>query len=165
MAENNPNPTEQQEGTPAEKTFTQADVDAIVSKRLAKAMKNVPSEEELTAYRSWKESQQTEQQKIDKLKTDYNESKTNLEKANAEIERLKRSAYVQSKGFTGDEAEFIAFKAAKMVDDKTTFEKAVDSIAETRKKVKFDWTAPVGAGAKESGTNNAMNDIIRSAFK
>ena len=165
MAENNPNPTEQQEGNPAEKTFTQADVDAIVSKRLAKAMKNVPSEEELTAYRSWKESQQTEQQKIDKLKTDYNESVTNLEKANAEIERLKRSAYVQGKGFTGDEAEFIAFKAAKMVDDKTTFEKAVDSIAEKRTKVKFDWTAPVGAGAKENGANNAMNDLIRSAFK
>ena len=49
---------------------------------------------------------------------------------------MKRDKYVLSKGLTGDDAEFIAFKALKMVDDKTTFEQAVDKLTENRQKVK-----------------------------
>ncbi len=70
-----------------------------------------------------------------------------------------------SKGLTGDDAEFIAFKALKMVDDKTTFEQAVDKLTESRQKVKFDWTAPAGGGEKPNATNAAMNSLIRGALK
>ena len=88
-----------------------------------------------------------------------------LSTTQAELESLKRSYYVASKGLTGDEAEFIAFKAAKMVDDKTTFEQAVDALTADRKKTTFDWTAPVGDGNKKPGANDAMNALIRGAFK
>lgn len=60
------------------------------------------------------------------------------------METLKRSNYLASKGLTGDKAEFIAFKAGKMVDDKTAFEQAVDALTADRKKTTFDWTAPLG---------------------
>ena len=56
----NPNPAPVPEPTPA-KTFTQEEVDAMIGKRLAKAMKGIPSEEEIAAYRAWREGQQTEQ--------------------------------------------------------------------------------------------------------
>ena len=46
-----------------EKTFTQADVDKMIAARLERERKKYPSEDEMTAYRSWKESQQTEQEK------------------------------------------------------------------------------------------------------
>lgn len=88
-----------------------------------------------------------------------------LSTTQAELESLKRSYYVASKGLTGEEAEFIAFKAGKMVDDKTTFEQAVDALTADRKKTTFDWTAPVGGGSKKTGENDVMNALIRGALK
>ena len=66
---------------------------------------------------------------------------------------------------SGEEAEFIAFKALKMVDDKTTFEQAVDSLTADRKKTTFDWTAPVGDGSKKTSENDVMNALLRGALK
>lgn len=166
MSEPNPTPTPAPtpEPTPA-KTFTQEEVDAMIGKRLAKAMKGVPSEEELTAYRTWKDSQQTEQERQAKRDKELAESKSALSAAQSELEQVKRDKYVLSKGLTGEDAEFIAFKALKMVDDKTTFEQAVDKLTENRQKVKFDWTAPAGGGDKPNATNAAMNSLIRGALK
>ena len=102
------------------------------------------------------------------LRTKTTEAETaagTLSTTQAELESLKRSYYVASKGLTGDEAEFIAFKAGKMVDDKTTFEQAVDALTADRKKTTFDWTAPVGGGSKKTGENDVMNALIRGALK
>lgn len=155
---------ESEGGAPA-KTFTQEDVDAIVSKRLAKAMKGVPSDEEITAYRNWKNSQQTEQQRQEQREQEFTQNKQALATAQAELEQLKKEKYVLGKGLTGEDAEFVMFKAEKLVDDKTTFEQAVDQITENYKKVTFDWTAPAGGGNKESSANDVMNRLIRGAFK
>lgn len=89
-----------------------------------------------------------------------------LSAAQAELQELKRSHYIASKGLTGEEAEFIAFKAAKMVNDTTTFEAAVDSLLEGReKKPTFDWTAPLGGSSGNKSPNDAMNALIRGALK
>ena len=93
------------------------------------------------------------------------ESRATLSAVQAELDQLKREKYVLSKGLTGDEAEFIAFKAAKMVDDKTTFEQAVDVLTADRNKTTFDWTAPVGGGSTKAGENDMMNALIRGALK
>lgn len=101
-----------------------------------------------------------------KAKTTEAETATGaLTTAQAELETLKRSNYLSSKGLTGDEAEFIAFKAGKMVDDKTTFEQAVDALTADRKKATFDWTAPLGGDDKKRTANDAMNALIRGALK
>lgn len=148
-----------------EKTFTQADVDKMIQTRLDRERKKYPSEEEITAYRTWKDSQQTEQERQAKRDKDLADSKSALTAAQAEIEQMKRDKYVLAKGLTGDDAEFIAFKALKMVDDKTTFEQAVDRLTENRQKVKFDWAAPAGGGERPNATNAAMNSLIRGALK
>lgn len=148
-----------------EKTFTQADVDKLIQSRLERERKKYPSEEEITAYRKWKDSQQTEQERQAKRDKDLADSQSALTAAQAEIEQMKRDKYVLAKGLTGDDAEFIAFKAIKMVDDKTTFEQAVDRLTENRQKVKFDWAAPAGGGEKPNATNAAMNSLIRGALK
>lgn len=147
------------------KTFTQADVDKLIQSRLERERKKYPSEEEITAYRTWKDGQQTEQERQAKRDKELADSKSALTAAQTEIEQMKRDKYVLSKGLTGDDAEFVAFKALKMVDDKTTFEQAVDKLTENRQKVTFDWTAPAGGGEKKSETNAAMNSLIRSALK
>ena len=100
------------------------------------------------------------------LKTKTVEAETatgTLSTTQAELEAIKRSYYVASKGLTGDDAEFIAFKAGKMVDDKTTFEQAVDALTADRKKTTFDWTAPLGGGQKKE--TDIMNALIRGALK
>lgn len=147
------------------KTFTQADVDKLIQYRLERERKKYPSEEEITAYRTWKDGQQTEQERQAKRDKELADSKSALSAAQSELEQVKRDKYVLSKGLTGDDAEFIAFKALKMVDDKTTFEQAVDKLTENRQKVKFDWTAPAGGGEKPNATNAAMNSLIRGALK
>lgn len=152
-----PVPATEPEPTPA-KTFTQEEVDAMIGKRLAKAMKGIPSEEELNAYRAWLGEK-------DKKEASYTKAQTDLAAAQSELEQLKREKYVLSKGLTGDDAEFISFKASKLVDDKTTFEQAVDQLTENRQKVVFDWTAPVGGGSKEETVNSTMNSLIRGALK
>lgn len=151
--------------TEQEKTFTQADVDALVQRRLERERKKYPSDDELSAFRSWKESQQTEQERWNNLTRERDESRSALSAAQAELEQLKREKYVMSKGLAGDEAEFIAFKASKMVDDKTTFEQAVDVLTADRRKTTFDWTAPVGEGSKKQTENDRMNALIRGALK
>lgn len=148
-----------------EKTFTQADVDKMIQTRLDRERRKYPSEEEITAYRAWKDGQQTEQERQAKRDKELADSKSALTAAQAEIEQMKRDKYVLSKGLNGDDAEFIVFKALKMVDDKTTFEQAVDKLTENRQKVKFDWAAPAGGGEKPNATNAAMNSLIRGALK
>lgn len=148
-----------------EKTFTQADVDKMIQSRLDRERKKYPSEEEITAYRTWKDSQQTEQERQAKQAKDLADSKAALIASQAEVEQLQRDKYVLSKGLTGEDAEFIAFKAMKMVDDKTTFEQAVDALTAHRKKATFDWTAPAGGGTKENTANQQMNALIRGALK
>ena len=123
---NNPTPAPAPEPAP-EKTFTQAEVDTLIGKRLAKAMKGMPSEEEMTAFRTWKEGQAGEKERWDKLTGERDTLAGRLTAAEAERDQLKRDLYLAQKGLTGEEAEFIAFKAGKMVNDKTTFEQAVDA--------------------------------------
>lgn len=164
---NNPTPTPAPAPEPTpEKTFTQAEVDAMIGKRLAKAMKGMPSEEELTAYHTWQAGQAGEKERWEKLTGERDTLAGKLTSTESERDQLKRELYVLKKGVTGEEAEFITFKAEKMVDDKTTFEKAVDSLTADRKKATtFDWTAPVGGNNNKQDANAAMNALIRNAFK
>lgn len=148
-----------------EKTFTQADVDKFIQTRLDRERKKYPSEEEINAYRTWKDSQQTEQERQAKQAKDLADSQAALSASQAEVEQLRRDKYVLSKGLTGEDAEFVAFKAMKMINDKTTFEQAVDALTANRKKATFDWTAPAGGGTKENTANQQMNALIRGALR
>ena len=131
----------------------------------------IPDAVDLSGYvaKSVFDTKATEAANLSKqLKTKTTEAETAtgaLTAAQAELETLKRSNYLASKGLTGDEAEFIAFKAGKMVDDKTTFEQAVDALTADRKKTTFDWTAPLCGDDKKRTANDAMNALIRGALK
>lgn len=84
MAEPNTNPNTADGGNEA--TFTQAEVDNIVAKRLARATKGMPSEEELNAYKAWKANQQSE---ADKLKGIEKERDTEKAARLAQKRRLR----------------------------------------------------------------------------
>lgn len=150
-----------------EKTFTQAEVDAIVGKRLTKAMKGMPDETELADYRKWKESQQTEAQRMTELTKERDTAKTDLAAALAKVEQYEHEKLLLSKGVSAEDVDYYAFKASQLVSDTKTFEQAADEIIKARqpKKVVVDFGAPLQGTPAPKTTNDAMNALIRGARK
>lgn len=109
-----------------EKTFTEDEVNAIVEKRLARERKKYPGEEEVAAFRSWKESQQTEKERWDSLSKERDEASAALAAAQAELEQYKRERLLLQKGVPPGDVDYYAFKIGKLVDDSTPFEKAAE---------------------------------------
>ena len=79
---------EQQQEQQEAKTFTQEEVNKIVSDRVNKEKSKMPSKEELDSFRTWQESQKTEQEKQQERITQYEEKIKQLEsdKFNSNIE-------------------------------------------------------------------------------
>lgn len=172
--ENTANVQIEQQGTngqpeqAAEKTFTQADVDAIVARRLSKAQKGMPSEDELTAFRTWKESQQTEQQRYDALKTERDTARSELTAAQAKIEQYEREKILTAKGVSADDIEYYSFKVGKMVTDSKSFEQAANEFFaenQPRTTARVDLAGSLTGGTAKKNPNDEMNALIRGARK
>lgn len=161
------NTTAAVQDTPAEKTFTQAEVDAVVERRLARAMKGMPTSDELTAFRSWKDSQQSEQERWDSLTKERDDAQTALTAAQAELEQIKRERYLIGKGVPADDVDYYAYKISKLVTDKVTFEAAADAYLQESgsAKVRVDMTGSLGGSGKTLTANESMNALIRGARK
>jgi len=166
MAEENGTPAQGEEKQ--EKTFTQEEVDAIVAKRLSRATKGMPTEEELTAFRTWKDSQQTEAQRLAAITQERDTAKNELRDALSRVEQYERERVMLAKGVSADDLDYYVFKAAKLVTDKKTFEQAADEVIAARNpqnKVVVDLGAPLHGSAQAKNTNDAMNALIRGARK
>lgn len=151
-----------------EKTFTQSELDTIVAKRLAKAQRGMPSDEELTAFRAWKDSQQTEQQKWDAMKAERDTAKTELTAAQAKIEQYEREKLLIGKGVSLEDVDYYAFKIGKLVTDKKNFEQAATeyfSENKPRGSVLVDFGGSLSGGSTKNTPNEAMNALIRGARK
>ena len=169
MSEVNNNPAVQEPtpGAGAEKTFTQAEVDALIGKRVSAAMKKMPGEEELAAFHTWKNSQQTEQEKWQKLNDDFSAAQQEKEAALSELEQYKREKYLLTKGVKAEDADYYSFKAGKLVTDSMTFEQAVDELLKDKQPntVTVVTAAPVGGSSAANTTNDQMNALLRGARK
>lgn len=170
---NNPNPTPTPAPTPApapapEKTYTQTELDTIVGKRVSKAMKGMPGEEELAAFRSWKESQQTEKDRWDALTRERDESRAALAEAAAKVEQFEREKFLLAKGVPTEDADYYAFKIGKLVSDTVSFEKAAEMYLKDNPPagtMQVDLAAPLGGGQPGKTENEMMNSLIRGARK
>lgn len=149
-----------------EKTFTQAELDATVAARLARERKKYPADDELSAFRTWKDSQETEQTRWSKLTEEREETSKQLSATAAELEQARRELYVLKKGVKPDDADFYAFKAGKMVTDKIPFEQAVDELLKDKQfGMTVSLTAPTGGGQGGVSDKDRMNALLRSARK
>ena len=90
-----------------ERKFTQADIDRIVQKKLAKAL---PPKEEMEQYKRWRESQQTIEEKMSVLRVEN-------ARLNEENESLRQENLVVKAGVANDAVEFVLFKVGKMDGD------------------------------------------------
>ena len=123
------NPPEKAVSTPepeqAAKTFTQAELDAIVKQRLERQAKGQPTKEEMDAFHKWQDSQKTAEQlsaeKISAAESGRAEAEKKLAAAEA-----KCCAY--SKGVTAEAVDDVIALAMAKVSDDMPIEKAIDAV-------------------------------------
>lgn len=173
-AENtSPQETEQQQSKQpeaAEKTFTQKEMDEIIKQRLDRAKKDMPSKEELKAFRDWQNSQKSAEQKADDDIAAANSAK---EAAEREKQALEIKVACLSKGVPADAAEDVIALAARLADDDTSIEKAVDKVLEKypsflgKPPQKVTTGVKTGDSADSSGTvpNNFIEAVRANQVK
>lgn len=167
MADNNQaNPnvssTEPTAGQP-ERTFTQAEVDTIVQNRLDRERKNLPSKDELTAFRNWKASQQTEEERVNGIIQERDGNAAALREANAKVEQFERERLLLSKGVPMEDVEYYAFKIGKLVTETQDFAKSVEVFFKdnAKQRARIDMTGGMNGKPAEKTANQSMNDWIR----
>ena len=127
-----------------EKTFTQAELDRIISERIARERKNLPDEADLKAFKEWKKAQQTEAEKAAEREKEYQA----LQSRAIELER--ENAVIKA-GVKADDAEFVIFKVSRMEGD---FKKNLDSFLAENKK----FTEPVTENVPGTKHNPSTTD-------
>ena len=111
----------------AEKTFTQKELDDIVKQRLDRAKKDMPSKDELKAFREWKDSQKTAEEKAAEQLAEVAAARDTAER---EKSRLEIKVSCLAKGVPADAADDVIALAERFIDDDTTIEKAVEKVLE-----------------------------------
>jgi hypothetical protein len=146
-----------------ERTFTQAEVDALVGRRVAKATKGMPDESELAAFRTWKANQQTEADKLNSLTQERDTATAALAAANEELEQFKREKLLTGMGVSADDVDYYAFKIGKLVTEDKTFEDAAKEYLQdkTGGKVRVDLGAALSGSKVATTTNESMNQLLR----
>lgn len=127
------------------KTFTQEEVNGM----LAKERKNMPSDEELKAFKKWQEAQKTEEQKKQEeiIKNQKLQDENNF---NSQI------IEVMKKGLDYDTAEFVQFKVSKMDGD---FNENLETyLKEHPQTTKTEENNSVTTGFSQTGTNEKVSD-------
>ena len=84
-----------------------AEAQKIADAMVAKKMKGMPSKEELKAFKDWKESQKTAEEKRVEKEAEY-------QKTLNELNTLKQTNAVLSAGVNKDDADYVLFKVSKM---------------------------------------------------
>lgn len=149
-------------GAPSDtKTYTQEELDALLND----AKKGLPSEEELTKFKEWQESQKTEAQK-------QNEKLENEIKAREEAEerasRLEAKVECLSKGVASESVDDVITLAKTMVSDTLTIDKAIDKVLEKYPSFKAGGAETqgfkIGSGGSKDNPKNNINDALAAAF-
>lgn len=149
-----------------EKTFTQAEVDALISKRVARATRGMPSSEELEAFRTWQSNQQTDAEKITKLTGERDTAQSELSTAKEKLEQYERERFLVKNGVPAEDVDYYAFKIGKLVTDDKPFEEAAEEFLKEHNapsKARVDTSASLNGGGKSPASpNEQMNNIIRN---
>ena len=165
MAEEVKETTAQQENstpTTEEKRFSQAEVDDLISKRLARERKKYPTDEELADWRNWKETRQQGEEASAKAARELNDYKTKYDHAIRELEQARNEMYLLAKGVPGEDVDYYAYKISKLTNDETPFEQAAQKYLEE----KHIGGMKVSTGVQVTGSAaKSENDVINDALR
>lgn len=124
------------------------------------------TEEQVTqAITAYKEQQKKNQPDVAQLQKDLADSRN-------EVQRMKNESYLTGKGVRKDDLDYVTFKISKLVNDKTTFEKAAEAFLKDNPRFaggSSGYRVSSGAGNSNEGSggnmNASINDRIRNAAR
>ena len=155
---------QQENSTPTteEKKFSQAEVDDLISKRLARERKKYPTDEELADWRNWKETRQQGEEASAKAARELNDYKTKYDHAIRELEQARNEMYLLAKGVPGEDVDYYAYKISKLTNEEITFEQAAQKYLEE----KHIGGMKVSTGVQVTGSAaKSENDVINDALR
>lgn len=155
-------------------TYSYAQAEEIANARAERAEK--------AALRSYFQQQGMTEQQVNQAIADYKDQQKknqpnvtqlqqDLENSRNEVQRMKNEKFLSSKGVKADDLDYVAYKVSKMVDDKTTFEKAAEKYLKENLRYVGGNTYRVstssGSSSEGSGgsANASINDRIRAAAR
>lgn len=136
--------TEQKTEEKVEKKFTQDELNSYLKKEKDKLLKDMPSKEELKAYKDWKEAQKTAEQKQAEKETEYQNTLTNNKALDQENKALRAGVNV-------DDLDYVIFKVSKMEGE---FSDNLDSFLKDNPK----YLASSNTNVNENSTINLGGD-------
>ena len=159
--EENEKTTESTQVTEEVGKFTQEQVNSFIKREKDKILKDMPSKEELESFRTWKENQKSNEEKLVDLDVKYK----NSERKNIELSHILE---VSDSGIKKEFREFVASTVGSMEGDfssnlKNYIKEHSSFLNESN--IKTVNTSPKMNGTvdEQNSTNSIMNDIIRSA--
>lgn len=109
----------------AEKTFTQSEVNALITARLERDRKGQPSKEELAEFHKWQDDQKSAEQKhTEALRAETDRANDAEKKAAA----LEAKLLATSKGVSPEAADDVVALASLKVGDDMPLDKAIDEV-------------------------------------
>ena len=161
---------ENQNGTveePEEKLFTQAELDAILSKRVNAVKKGMPGADELAEFRSWKATHADADTQLKTITGERDAAQKDLESALADYEMARRENYLLRQGIPAEDVDYYVYRISKTMDGDTEFETAAKAYLKDHKRqtVKIDTGARLTSGSGSGNINDAMNALIRNSAK
>lgn len=136
------------------KTFTQAEVDKIISDRLKREREKLPNDDELKSYREWKKAQQSEAEKAAEREKEYIEIKNQLE-------ALKHENLVIKAGVDQEDVDYVIYKVQKMGDN---FEENLNVFLKENKKF-IEKTAQISGTKHELSKSDAMDGVEKEFYR
>ncbi len=134
-----------------EKLFTQDDVNRIVGERLSRVKQDADSAD---MYRHERDTLRRER-----------------DDARRELEQYKNNAFLKSRGVRDEDLEYVTFKAEKLVDDKTDFQKAAEMVLKENPRFVGRGYRVVSTGTTDGGPGAGVGkgsiddpDAIRKAM-
>lgn len=147
-------PAESNQNTIAEKTFTQSEVNDLVKSRLERERKNMPSKDELAAFKKWQDEQKTAEEKHAEAIKAEQQKTTDAELRASEFE----AKYVaMTKGVKPEAVEDVIALAKVKVSDDVTLEQAIDAVV--KKYPSFSGKSEIPANTGIAMGNNAVSAI------
>lgn len=161
-------------GSGGRPTYSYAQAEEIANARAERA--------ERSALKSYFQQQGMSEEQVNQAITDYKaqqkKNQPNIEQmqqerdtALKEAQQMKREKFLSEKGVKAEDVDYVMFKVSKLVDDKTTFEKAAEKYLKENPRFvggsSYRVSTSTGSDSNGSGgnVNASINDAIRAAAR
>jgi len=147
------------------KTYTEEQVQQMIKDRLKREKKDMPSKEDLEAFKEWKESQKTPDDKTKEEAEALEQIKKEAEEYKQKAQMYENKEKVLKKDVPLEFAEFVAYQANKLVDEDVTFDKALEKYLKDNPQYTEDTTKPLRTGMKQNRATGQSDPVAEAFFK